>query len=105
MFSFHLEEQRNLSSPADDIHSQSTPNDLHRSANDSSTSSDSYSPLPTLPSTNFNDQNYFLDNRTSSSILAGTSFDALLNSLKSIREKDLDFVVRTTDDQLIPVAD
>ena len=33
------------------------------------------------------------------------SFDALLNSLKNMREKDLDFLVRNTDDKLIPVID
>lgn len=33
------------------------------------------------------------------------SFDALLNSLKNMREKDLDFLVRNTDEKLIPVID
>ncbi len=52
-----------------------------------------------------NGYDHLFDSGKGSSLLRGSSFDALLNSLKSMREKDLDFVVRTGDDKLIPVAD
>jgi hypothetical protein len=52
-----------------------------------------------------NDHDHLLDSGKSNSFLTSSPFDALLNSLKIMREKDLDFAVRTSDDQLIPVAD
>ncbi len=52
-----------------------------------------------------NDHDHLLDSGKRNSFLTSSPFDALLNSLKAMREKDLDFPVRTGDDQLIPVAD
>lgn len=45
------------------------------------------------------------DTEKENSAYPTASFDALLNSLKNMREKDLDFLVRNTDDKLIPVID
>lgn len=78
---------------------------LNETSSTSSISSKSLSPI-TLPMfATSKDPPHFLENENSSVLLAGTSFDALLNSLKSIRERDLDFVVRNTEDKLISVGD
>lgn len=45
------------------------------------------------------------DNEKENSLFPGASFDALLNSLKSMRETDRDFLVRNSEEKLIPVAD
>jgi hypothetical protein len=58
-----------------------------------------------IASTASNGQDHLFDRGKGSSLLIGSSFDALLNSLKNMRDKDLDFIVRTGDDKLIPVAD
>ncbi|CAF3394742.1 unnamed protein product [Rotaria sp. Silwood1] len=63
-----------------------------------------FSTFDTASSTN-NGHDHLLDSGKGSSFLTGSSFDALLNSLKNMREKDLGFIVRTVDDKLIPVAD
>ncbi len=52
-----------------------------------------------------NGHDHFLDNGKDNSLLTGSSFDTLLNSLKTMREKDLDFILRNGDEKLIPVAD
>lgn len=46
-----------------------------------------------------------LDSGKGSSLLTGLSFDTLMNSLKGMRERSMDFTVRPADDQLIPVAE
>lgn len=56
-------------------------------------------PLPLHANGNFS------DTEKENSSFPTASFDALLNSLKNMREKDLDFLVRNTDDKLIPVID
>ena len=43
------------------------------------------------------------DSDRGSSLLQGTSFDTLLNSLKSMRDKDLDSIVRNKNESLIDV--
>jgi hypothetical protein len=48
---------------------------------------------------------HLIDSGKGSSLLTGTSFDALMNSLKSMREKDLDFLIQPNDDTLIRVND
>jgi hypothetical protein len=55
----------------------------------------------TAASTNINEH----DRDKDSPLLSSSSFDALLNSLKTMREKDLDFILRNGDEKLIPVAD
>ncbi|CAF2554581.1 unnamed protein product [Rotaria sp. Silwood2] len=52
-----------------------------------------------------NGHDHLIDSGKSSSLLAGTSFDALMNSLKNMREKDLDFIIHNSDDSLIRVTD
>lgn len=55
------------------------------------------------------DQFYFDKNSKEDEIVdltgPNSSFDALMNSLKSIRERTLEFSVRSVDDHFIPVAD
>ncbi|CAF0858388.1 unnamed protein product [Adineta steineri] len=51
------------------------------------------------------DHEHLIDHSKSNSFLTTSPFDTLLNSLKVMREKDLDFVVHTGDDKLIPVAE
>jgi hypothetical protein len=82
------------------------------SGGSSSNHSHSHSPLLIPPLNTFdrasstsNGHDRLFDNGKGSSFLTGSSFDALLNSLKTMREKDLDFVVRTGDEKLIPVTD
>ena len=75
-----------------------------------SISNESRSPVLVVPLTGTSDRtnmddDHLLNNGIGSSILTGTSFDALLNSLKNIRENDFNFVVRTRDDKFLPVAD
>lgn len=41
---------------------------------------------------------HLLDSGKGSSLFSGTSFDVLMNSLRSMREKDLDFLVERKDD-------
>lgn len=64
-------------------------------------------PFSTLDSTSRIDstQEKLFDHEKAGSLLNTSPFNTLLNSLKSMRDKDLDFVVHTGDDQLIPVAD
>lgn len=45
------------------------------------------------------------DSGQGTSLFTGSSFETLMNSLKTLREKALDFPVRSTDEQLIPVAE
>ncbi|CAF2168879.1 unnamed protein product [Rotaria magnacalcarata] len=52
-----------------------------------------------------NGHDHLIDSGKGSSLLTGTSFDVLLNSLKSMREKDLDFIIPNSDDNLIRVTD
>ncbi|CAF3919812.1 unnamed protein product [Rotaria sp. Silwood2] len=82
------------------------------SAGSSSNESRSRSPILIPPFSTFdiasstnNGHDHLLDSGKGSSFLTGSSFDALLNSLKSMREKDLGFSVRTSDDKLIAVVD
>jgi hypothetical protein len=82
------------------------------SGGSSSNGSRSRSPVVIPPFSTFdtasgtsNGHDHLLDSGKGSSLLTGSSFDALMNSLKSMREKDLDFVIRTGDDKLISVAD
>ncbi|UJR20732.1 hypothetical protein I4U23_023851 [Adineta vaga] len=66
-----------------------------------------FPPFSTIDTTDRinSDQEQFLDNEKTNSFLATSPFHTILNSLKNMHEKDLDFVVRTGDDKLIPVAD
>jgi hypothetical protein len=48
---------------------------------------------------------HLIDNGKGSSLLTGTSFDVLMNNLKGMREKDLDFLIDNSDDSLIRVTD
>ncbi|CAF4178972.1 unnamed protein product [Rotaria socialis] len=82
------------------------------SGGSSSNESRSRSPIVIPPFSTYdittNTNNYhdnLLDTRKGTSFMAGSSFDALLNSLKKMREKELGFIVPTGDDKLIPVAD
>lgn len=75
------------------------------SGSSSSNNSPSHSPVIIPPFSTNNGHDHLFDSVKGSSLLTGSSFDALLNSLKTMREKDLDFIVRTGDDKLIPVAD
>ncbi|CAF5183923.1 unnamed protein product, partial [Rotaria magnacalcarata] len=82
------------------------------SGGSSSNESRSRSPILIPPFSTYdittNTNNYhdnLLDTGKGNSFMAGSSFDALLNSLKTMREKELGFVVPTGDDKLIPVAD
>ncbi|CAF0902470.1 unnamed protein product [Rotaria sordida] len=82
------------------------------SGGSSSNESRSRSPILIPPFSTFdiasntnNVHDHLLDSGEGSSLLTGSSFDALLNSLKNMREKDLGFILRTGDDKLIPVAD
>jgi hypothetical protein len=43
--------------------------------------------------------------KSGSSLLTGTSFDVLMNNLKSMRDKDLDLLIRDNDDNLIHLTD
>ncbi|CAF3544250.1 unnamed protein product [Rotaria sordida] len=52
-----------------------------------------------------NGHDHLIDSGKGSSLLAGTSFDVLMNSLKSMREKDLDCIIHNSDDSLIRVTD
>lgn len=112
----------NISNPTSDSERTSQvnstlPNPFAGTSFGSSTSNESrsrsHSPFLMLPfptynhmanSTN-NGQDNLPDTGKSSSCITGSSFDALLNSLKNMREKELGFVVSTGDDKLIPVAD
>ncbi|CAF4722500.1 unnamed protein product [Rotaria sp. Silwood1] len=78
----------------------------------STTSSRCHSPIFVPPLNTFditngfnNGHDHLIDSGKGSSLLTGTSFDALLNSLKSMREKDLDFIIHNSDDSLIRVND
>lgn len=109
----------NVSNPASDSERTSQVNStlqnpfaVTSSGGSSSNESLSRSPvfIPTLTtfdiasSTN-NFHNHLLDSGKGSSFLRGSSFDALLNSLKNMREKELGFVVPASDDKLISVVD
>lgn len=50
-------------------------------------------------------KNHLVDSGKGSSLLTGTSFDVLMNSLKSMRERDLDYLIHNSDDSLIRVTD
>jgi hypothetical protein len=52
-----------------------------------------------------NGHDYLIDSDKGNSLLSGTSFDVLMNSLKSMREKDLDYLIHSSDDSLIRVVD
>jgi hypothetical protein len=72
-------------------------------SSDGSSTAESHSPV-LLPSLNLiND--HLIDSGKGSSLLTGTSFDVLMNSLKSMRDKDLDFVIHQRDDSLIGIVD
>ena len=72
-------------------------------ANDSRFCSSIFIPaLNTFEITNHDhDHDRLIDSDKSSSLLTGTSFDALMNSLKTMREKDLDFIIRHSGDNSI----
>lgn len=48
---------------------------------------------------------HLIDSSKGSSLLTGTSFDVLMNSLKTMRERDLDYLIHNSDDSLIRVTD
>lgn len=78
------------------------------SVGSSTPTSRSRSPLLIPPVNSYDtkiDHDYIIDNDKSSSLLTGTSFDVLMNSLKSMREKDLDYLIHNSDDSLIRVLD
>lgn len=52
-----------------------------------------------------NSYHHLKDSGKGSSLLTGTSFDTLMNCLKSMREKDLDVLIHKNDDSLIRVTD
>ena len=119
LFIFIFEEEPRIqSSETEGNHSHPTTNENHSkgrggtdteqiSQNPSSRgSSSNHSPSTTpLHAFDLANHDHLLDNEKDSSLLIGSSFDALLNSLKTMREKDLNFLVRNSDEKLIPVAD
>ncbi|CAF0721431.1 unnamed protein product [Rotaria sordida] len=96
------EEARNLSSQDDDIHSHQSLNENYQAANNTketlscgshSNESRSHSSILIPPFNTFdiasstnNSHDHLLDSDKNSSFLTGSSFDASLNSLKSIHE-------------------
>ena len=48
---------------------------------------------------------HHIDSSKGSSLLTGTSFDVLMNSLKNMREKDLDYLIHSSDDSLVRMTD
>ena len=70
-----------------------------------SRSSNVVPPLNTFDTTGslYHGHEHLTDSGKGSSLLTGTSFDALMNSLRSMREKDLDFLIETNPDSLIRV--
>ncbi len=76
------------------------------SSKESSTAtSRSHTPV-TIPPLNTNGRHdHLIDSGKGSSLLTGTSFDVLVNSLKTMREKDLDILIHNSDDSLIHVTD
>ena len=79
------------------------------SHNSSTTGSRSHTPgrippLHTFDVTNVHHE-HLIDSGKGNSLLTGTSFDVLLNSLKSMREKDLDYLIHSSDDSLLHVTD
>lgn len=48
---------------------------------------------------------HHIDSGKGSSLLTGTSFDVLMNSLKNMREKDLDYLIHSSDDSLVRMTD
>jgi hypothetical protein len=79
------------------------------SRSSSTPSSRSHTPVVISSSNKFDIKNdthdHLIDSDKSSSLLTGTSFDVLMNSLKNMREKDLDFLIHNSDDSLIRVND
>jgi len=65
------------------------------------------SPLNTFHKTNDinNHHDHLIESSKSSSLLTGTSFDVLMNNLKSMREKDLDSIIHNNEDSLIQLTD
>ena len=105
---------RSTSFPTSDSehHSSSIPQAQTSSGDFSFVASQSRSPILLPPFSTLNvdgslslAHDQLLDSGKGSSLLTGLSFDTLMNSLKSMRERSLDFVVRAADDQLIPVAE
>ena len=80
-------------------------------SSDGSSTTGSRSPTPVrLSSLNPYDtttgvHEHIIDSSKSSSLLTGTSFDVLMNSLKSMREKDLDYLIHSSDDRLVRMTD
>ncbi len=75
----------------------------------STTDSRSHTPgriplLNTFDVTNVHHE-HLIDSGKGSSLLTGASFDILMNSLKSMREKDLDYLIHSSDDSLLHVTD
>lgn len=62
-------------------------------------------PLNTFDTTGsaYHGHDHLIDSGKGSSLLTGTSFDALMNSLRTMREKDLDFLIENNPDSLIRV--
>ena len=71
------------------------------------------SPILLPPFSRFDSRNslkdvhdHLLDSGKGSSLFTtGSSFDTLLNSLKTMREKTFDYPLRSTDEQCIPVTE
>lgn len=76
------------------------------SGGSSTTGSQSATPvrLPSLNNT-LGVHEHQIDSAKGSSLLTGTSFDVLMNSLKSMREKDLDYLIHSSDDSLVRMTD
>jgi hypothetical protein len=111
--SIHVNNKKNISIQISFIFTDESRNDIYshqasisnsdviESASDisGSTSSRSQTPVQILTT------NGIHDSGKGNSLLTGTSFDVLMNSLKSMREKDLDFLINNSDDSLIRVTD
>jgi len=75
----------------------------HTLENKSNTTSQSETPPVELSPLKSYD--HYFDSGKGSSLLNGTSFDVLMNSLKTMREKDLDYLIEQSDDSFVHVTD
>ena len=100
------ESARSASARTSDVNSEGaslyTPTLREESPRESRSSRLSINPLPMPDRTQYY-RDHSTDSDRGSSLLQGTSFDTLLNSLKSMRDKDLDSIVRNKNESLIDV--
>lgn len=64
------------------------------------------SPILTSPLRTYHQPNgHLIDSAKSNSLLTSTTFNVLMNNLKTMREKDLDSIIHNNDDSLVQVTD